>query len=64
MSIQESKNYAAPRPTLATLFFRRFIPWQVIRFLMVNIQMTVMILKSHGRRLPLKKNTESVETQR
>lgn len=54
MSIQEAKNYNAPRPTKITLFFRSFFPWQIIRFLVINIKMTLMILRSHGSKIKRK----------
>jgi hypothetical protein len=41
----------ASRPTPRTLFFRTFFPWQVLRFVFVNLRMTVMILKSHDSRV-------------
>lgn len=50
MSVTEAKSYLAPRPTRTTVFFRSFLPWQIVRFLIINARMTVMILKSHGRR--------------
>jgi hypothetical protein len=28
-------------------FLRTFLPWQFIRFLVINIKMTLLILKSH-----------------
>lgn len=44
------------RPTKWTLFWRTFVPWQFIRFLLINLKMTGMILRSHDtkltRRLP------------
>lgn len=49
MSITEAKSYAAPRPTKMTLFLRSFLLWQLLRFLIINLRMTVMIAKSHGR---------------
>lgn len=56
MTVTESKTYSAPRPTKTTLFFRSFLPWQFIRFIVINLKMTVMILKSHGRTIePVKK---------
>jgi hypothetical protein len=59
MSVIESKTYSAPRPTKTTLFFRSFLPWQLIRFLVINLKMTVMILKSHGRTIePVKKENK------
>jgi hypothetical protein len=34
-------------PTAKVRFFRQCILWQLIRFLMINLRMTIMILKSH-----------------
>ncbi|MBM9548023.1 hypothetical protein JWG40_13405 [Leptospira sp. 201903074] len=34
-------------PNVKTIFFRTFLPWQLIRFIWINIRMVVMILKSH-----------------
>ena len=34
-------------PSEKVVFLRRFFPWQLFRFLMINIRMTIMILKSH-----------------
>ncbi len=48
MSITEAKNYPASRPTKITLFLRSCLLWQVFRFIIINLKMTVMILKSHG----------------
>lgn len=28
-------------------FLRKFVPWQIIRFIVINIKMTILILKSH-----------------
>lgn len=50
MSIVESKNYPAPRPSPLTLFLRTFFIWQLVRFILINLRMTVMIVKSHGRK--------------
>lgn len=49
MAITDSNTYPAPRPTKWKLFLRSFIPWQVVRFIVINLRMTVMIAKSHGR---------------
>jgi hypothetical protein len=51
MVVTEAQTHSAPRPTKLTLFFRAFLPWQLIRFLIINLKMTVMILKSHGRKV-------------
>lgn len=50
MPLIESKNYPASRPTRMTLFLRTFLPWQFLRFIIINIKMTMMIVKSHGGR--------------
>lgn len=42
---------AVMRPTKGTLFWRTFVPWQLVRFLLINLRMTAMILKSHDTRL-------------
>lgn len=55
MGIVDSKNSLAPRPTPWTLFLRSFLPWQFVRFMVINLRMTVMIVKSHGHRIPPKK---------
>lgn len=41
----------AMRPTHATVFWRTFVPWQVIRFLIINFKISMMILKSHDTKL-------------
>ncbi len=39
------------RPTRRMLFWRTFVPWQLVRFLIINLRITVMILKSHDTRI-------------
>jgi hypothetical protein len=41
----------AIRPTRFTLYLRRCLPWQLWRFIIINLRMTVMIIKSHHTRL-------------
>lgn len=41
----------APRPTGLTLYLRTSLLWQLVRFVIVNLRMTVMILKSHDSRV-------------
>ena len=41
----------AIRPTRLTLYLRRCLPWQLWRFIVINLRMTVMILKSHHTRI-------------
>jgi len=60
MTVTNSKNYPAPRPTRMTLFLRSCLIWQMFRFVVINLRMTIMIVKSHGRRLdPQKLNKDS-----
>ena len=40
-------QYYAPQPGKWVLFFRRCFPYQVCRFLVINLKMTRMLLKSH-----------------
>lgn len=50
--MQENPNASlAIRPTRFTLFMRRCVIWQVLRFVLINLRMTVMIVKSHQTRL-------------
>lgn len=41
----------AMRPTGFTRWMRVFAPWQLIRFAVINLRMTGMILKSHDTHL-------------
>lgn len=38
----------APMPTKATLFWRRFIPWQVYRFIALNIMILKIVVGGHS----------------
>jgi hypothetical protein len=49
-SLYGQSHYAA-RPTARTLFFRTFLPWQLLRFVVINLRMTVMIVKSHDSKV-------------
>ena len=40
------------KPTRPTVFMRVLWPWQLLRFVLINLRMTAMILKSHHTRLP------------
>jgi hypothetical protein len=37
----------APVPTRWTVFVRTFIPWQVVRFVVINLKMLRLIRRSH-----------------
>jgi hypothetical protein len=45
-----SREFFAPRPSALTLFFRTFVPWQLVRFVWINVKMIRMIGKAHSRR--------------
>jgi hypothetical protein len=47
-----SREFFAPRPSPATIFFRTFVLWQLVRFVWINFKMIGMIGKSHSHRLP------------
>jgi len=38
----------AMRPTRWTLFLRTFVPWQLWRFVVINLKMIEIIRRSHG----------------
>ena len=41
----------ATKPTAGTIFLRTFLPWQLWRFVVINLRMMSMIRTSHqGRR--------------
>ncbi|ARU49575.1 hypothetical protein FA592_14205 [Sulfurospirillum diekertiae] len=42
-----SQNAFTPIPSKFTLFRRTCVIWQVIKFIMINIRMTILIIKSH-----------------
>jgi hypothetical protein len=44
---QEDPGYFAPLPTRTTRFFRTFIPYQIWRFIWLNIKMIKIIRDSH-----------------
>ncbi|MBE0491852.1 MAG: hypothetical protein IBX44_06335 [Sulfurospirillum sp.] len=42
-----SQNAYTPVPSGFTKFRRNCVPWQIVRFIAINIKMTMLILKSH-----------------
>ncbi|HEV2274351.1 MAG TPA: hypothetical protein VGR96_09310 [Acidobacteriaceae bacterium] len=38
----------ATTPTRATLFLRTFLPWQIVRFLIINAKILSMTLRNEG----------------
>jgi hypothetical protein len=43
----QSEGSYAPLPTPRTKALRTFLPWQIYRFILINIKMFEMITKSH-----------------
>ncbi len=41
------ESFYATKPTPFTVFMRTFLPWQLVRFAMINLRMFVVIGKSH-----------------
>lgn len=39
--------FYATKPTWWTRFLRTFIPWQIVRFAVINLKMLVLIRRSH-----------------
>ncbi|NTV73825.1 MAG: hypothetical protein HGA66_06420 [Holophaga sp.] len=44
---QRAQAFFATKPTALTRFLRTSIPWQMFRFLAINLKMVRIILKSH-----------------
>jgi hypothetical protein len=44
---QQAQAFFATQPTAWTRFLRTSIPWQMFRFLAINLKMVRIILKSH-----------------
>ena len=40
-------SFYATKPTGITLFLRTFLPWQIWRFLRINLKMLTLIQRSH-----------------
>lgn len=49
-----SKEYYAIRPTKLMLYLRTCLAWQLIRFIVINIKMSIMIIKSHDTKIEMK----------
>jgi hypothetical protein len=39
--------FYATKPTRGTIFWRTFLPWQLIRFAWINFKMLIIISRSH-----------------
>ena len=42
-----NQAFFATKPTALTRFMRTFVPWQVIRFVIINLKMVLVIRKGH-----------------
>ena len=45
--VAETKQFYVTKPTRATVFMRTFVPWQLWRFVVINLKMIGMIRLSH-----------------
>ena len=43
-----SEQYYPPSPTSATLFWRSFIPFQIIRFMVLTWRIVKIVVKGHS----------------
>ena len=41
------ESFFATKPTAFTRFMRTFIPWQMVRFAVINLKMLRLIVRSH-----------------
>ncbi len=46
-SDRERESFFATKPTAFTRFMRTFIPWQIVRFAVLNLKMMRIIARSH-----------------
>lgn len=44
---REQESFFATKPTAFTRFMRTFIPWQIVRFAVLNLKMLRIIARSH-----------------
>jgi hypothetical protein len=42
-----TESFLTPTPTRRTLFLRTFVPWQMVRFAIINLKMLFLIRRSH-----------------
>lgn len=43
------QSFYATKPTRWTRFWRTFLPWEMVRFAVINLKMLVVIRRSHHR---------------
>jgi len=44
---QSGEACYATKPTHTTLFLRTFLPWQIVRFIWINVKMLIIMRRSH-----------------
>ncbi len=54
MTRSRTREFYIPTPTRLTIFFRTFFPWQLLRFIWINLKMIRMIGIGHHGRVPLR----------
>lgn len=54
MMRSRTREFYVPTPSRWTLFFRTFFPWQLLRFIWINLKMIRMISIGHHGRVPLR----------
>lgn len=42
------QEHYAPMPTKLTMFWRNFMPWQIIRFFVLNLKILKIVVKGHS----------------
>jgi len=47
------QTFLVPTPSRMTLFLRTFLPWQLVRFLWINLKMVRMISIGHHGQAPM-----------
>lgn len=43
-----TQDYYSPMPTKTTRFWRNFIPWQLVRFVVLNLKILKIVVKGHS----------------
>jgi len=42
------QEHYAPMPTKTTRFWRNFVPWQMVRFVILNLRILKIVVKGHS----------------
>ncbi len=54
MPVPYEREFFIPTPSRTTLFFRKFVPWQLVRFVWINLKMIRMLGIGHHGHVPLR----------